>query len=786
MALINQPIPNLYGGVSQQPPLARYINQLELAKNCLADPVEGLTKRPPTEHIARIIPEVYAEGAAVFPIDRDPDNRFIAVVRSGRVQVFDTADGSEKTVLNATNAYLDTPTPTPSFRSLTIADYTFVVNRDVVVRAKDDTAPTRPHEGLIFVRAGNYGKDYRITVKRKSDGVTLTSALFGTPRGDDPSHIDSIDTAFIAQSLFNSLTVASKSIDGSVIYFTMNEEFTVEVEDGQGKQAMKAFAGEVQRFSDLPETAKEGVVLKVVGDQTSAFDDYWVRFNGKVWEETLQPGLKTSLDETTMPVAIVRRPDTTFELITLPWEDRQVGDDDSAPFPSITDLRLSTMFYFRNRLGFLADENVLLSQAGDYFNLFPTTITQVLDSDPIDVVAGDASGESSPVSILEHAVAFDRKLVLFARNAQFIMGADGVLTPSTATIDPVTSFQASARCRPVSAGRFIYFTFDRDGASGVREFYVDGAAQTEDATEITAHCPTYLPTGITRMTGSTLENVILAISEDQPNKVFVYEYFWAGEEKLQSAWGTWEFEAGSKVLSCDFFDNVAYLVIERADGYHLERIRFRPGLKDNGLGYFTLLDRRLVSGEFTLTYDAPFDRTIITLPYDASATMQVVTGFSEGNLHAPGVQLTVSSVAPQQIAVPGYKTSWNLIVGVPYEQRFGLTRPYYSSPASGGGTVADTEATLKVRDFSLDFSAAGYFKAIFEPKYRAPVEKEFAGRVLGATALSIPDLDEGTFRIKTPTRNTYWALTIINDSPFPSSFLAASWRGLIESKSQRV
>ena len=136
--------------------------------------------------------------------------------------------------------------------------------------------------------------------------------------------------------------------------------------------------------------------------------------------------------------------------------------------------------------------------------------------------------------------------------------------------------------------------------------------------------------------------------------------------------------------------------------------------------------------------------------------------------------------------MPGDKTSWNLIVGVPYEQRFGLTRPYYSSPASGGGTVADTEATLKVRDFSLDFSAAGYFKAIFAPKYRAPVEKEFAGRVLGATALSIPDLDEGTFRIKTPTRNTYWALTIINDSPFPSSFLAASWRGLIESKSQRV
>ena len=784
--LINQTIPNLFGGVSQQPPQARYPNQIEAMLNCTADPVEGLRKRPPTEHVSRIIPEVYAEGAAVFPIDRDPDNRFVAVIRSGRVQVFDAVDGTEKTVLNATNSYLDTSSPSTSFRALTVADYTFIVNRGVTVQKASDTAPTRPFEALIFVRAGNYGKTYTVTAKRKSDDTVISTASYTTPRGDDPTHIDNIDTSFIATQLFSGLSGFTKEREGSVIYLTYTEEFTLEVEDGQGRQAMKAFAGEVQRFSDLPEQAKEGVVLKVVGDQTSAFDDYWVRFNGTVWEETLEPGLETSLDPSTLPVALIRKPDTTFELITLPWEDRKVGDDDSSPFPSITGLKLSALFYFRNRLGFLADENVLLSQAGDYFNLFPTTITQVLDSDPIDVVAGDASGESSPVSILEHAVAFDRKLVLFARNAQFIMGADGILTPNTATIDPVTSFQASARCRPVSAGRFIYFTFDRDGASGVREFYVDGAAQTEDAVEVTAHCPTYLPTGITRMSGSTLENVILAISEDTPNKVYAYEYFWSGEEKLQSAWGTWEFEEGSKVLSCDFFDNVAYLVIERADGYHLERIRFRPGLTDPGLSYFTLLDRRLVSGEFSVSYDAPFDRTIITLPYEASAVMQVVTGYSGTNTHAPGVSFEVETVTPSQIAIPGDKTSWNLIVGVPYVQSFDPTRPYFLSQGTGGGIVADTEAVVKVRDYSLDFSAAGYFKATFSARYREPVVSEFAGRVLGATALSIPDLDEGTFRVPTRCKNDYWALSITNDSPFPASFLAASWRGLIESRSRRV
>jgi hypothetical protein len=40
---------------------------------------------------------------------------------------------------------------------------------------------------------------------------------------------------------------------------------------------------------------------------------------------------------------------------------------------------------FRNRLGFLSDENVIFSRASEFFEFFPETITQVLATDPIDV-----------------------------------------------------------------------------------------------------------------------------------------------------------------------------------------------------------------------------------------------------------------------------------------------------------------------------------------------------------------------------------------------------------------
>lgn len=790
--LINQPVPNLIGGVSQQPPLARFMNQLDEQVNFVADPVEGLRKRPPTETVARLYPTSPASRPAVFPIDRDPDNRFVAVVSNGTVRVFDISDGSEKTVSNASRGYLATATPATSLRSLTVADYTFIVNREVTVGTTSETAPIRPSEGLLWVRASAYGRTYTVTITGKTSNATRT-ASFKTPNGDQPVHAEVIDTSNIATNLRNQLNsgaLANVTLiqEGSVIYIQCAEPIEIRVEDGQGGQALRAFAGEVQRFSDLPEKAVEGVVLKIVGDQSSSFDDYWVRYNGTSWEETAEPGSLVEIDAGTMPVALVRQPDDSFDLVELPWLKRKVGDLDKNPFPSFVGRRIRGMCFFRNRLGFLADENAYFSSSGDFFNLFRTTVTQLRDTDPIELQAGDSSGESSPVSLLEHAVSFDKRLLLFARNAQFIAGSDSgaAFTPTSAFIEPATRFQASAECRPVGAGRYAYFAFDRDGASGVREMFADGNSRTEDAPEVTAHCPTYLPPGIFRMTGSTLENVILAISSQRPNEVYVYNYFWSGDEKTQSAWSRWEFDASSSIYSVDFFDNVAVLVVGRPDGVFLERMRFRPRLTDEGLDYFTLLDSRFIPQAEDMTYDPVFNRTEVTLPYDGAGPFEAVSLKHPSNAHAPGIRLATSHILGNILLIPGDVTGWKLVIGRPYAASFSPTRPYVIQSGPAGGSMAATEVRLKLRSYSLDFARTGYFRAVFRPQFRQEAEKVFSGVTLGQAALSAPSIKDGAFSIKTPTENIYWNLTVVNDSPFPSAFLAASWMGLAESKSRRV
>ena len=45
----------MINGVSQQPSALRLASQAEAVINCLSSPVEGLTKRPPFNHIAKLL-----------------------------------------------------------------------------------------------------------------------------------------------------------------------------------------------------------------------------------------------------------------------------------------------------------------------------------------------------------------------------------------------------------------------------------------------------------------------------------------------------------------------------------------------------------------------------------------------------------------------------------------------------------------------------------------------------------------------------------------------------------
>ncbi|MFN4278307.1 MAG: hypothetical protein ACK4FJ_18595 [Ferrovibrio sp.] len=795
--LVSSSIPNLVNGVSQQPAALRLVTQCEEQVNGYSSVVEGLRKRPPTKHIALLIADPAPTNAFQHVINRDRNERYIVLITDGDLRVFDL-EGVEKTVAFPDGKdYLTAANPKESFRCVTVADHTFVANTTIQTAMDDtDLTPTRPAEALVNVKAGNYGKTYKLTVKVGSSTYTVSKQTSNT----DPLDIDTVKIATdLTTSLGSTLPSGFTATRyGNAIHIQGDQDFSISGEDGYNGNAMFVAKGVVQRFSDLPAFGPEGFVVEVAGDQTSSFDNYYVKFEKKdandssgVWRETVKPGIKFKLDESTMPHILVREADGTFTFKVAEWDGREVGDEEQAPEPSFVGAAIADIFFYRNRLGLLADESVVFSRAGEYFNYWPTTVTAVLDSDPVDVAVSHVK-----VSILRHAVPYNESLLLFSDQTQFRLKAGDLLTPKTAAINATTEFEASPRVKPVGAGTSVFFVVERGQFSSVREYFVDPDNDSNDASDITAHVPKYIPGNAFKIAASTNEDVVIVLSEDDPGGLYVYKYLWAqgdtggAVQKLQSSWSRWTFGEDATLLNADFVQSELFLIVKRPGGIYLEKMSLEAGATDPMSTWQIALDRRITDEECgTITYDEESDTSTFTVPYDEAGTLQVVTRRDAFHPDAiPGVEIEVVTQGVGELTVRGDVRGTPFFVGLKYAMEYTFSQVFYREASPGGGTSSVSGGRLQLLYFTVTFDKSGYFRAEVTPVGRATRTYVFSPRVAGAseTILGEPIIISDEFRWPIYSRSNQVVVKLINDSFLPSRFLSAEWEGQYTIRSKRV
>ena len=182
MPLISSSIPNLINGVSQQPAALRLASQCEQMVNCMPSPVEGLKKRPPSQHVAKLFAgSAGASRPFTTIVDRDGVIRFLILILDNDIKVFGL-DGSVKTVTTPDGtSYLNiTGEPSAVFRVASVADYTFIVNREKTVAMSATTSPTWGTKSMVFIRSAEYATTYSITVNATT--VTYTTLPAGGKR----------------------------------------------------------------------------------------------------------------------------------------------------------------------------------------------------------------------------------------------------------------------------------------------------------------------------------------------------------------------------------------------------------------------------------------------------------------------------------------------------------------------------------------------------------------------------------------------------------------------------
>jgi len=583
--------------------------------------------------------------------------------------------------------------------------------------------------------------------------------------------------------------------DSSIIYFASSTvNFKIEVEDGEGYGNILGFTGhnEVSTFTKLPpEGPPENFNIKVGGILEKNQDDYYVYWNGDNWKETNEPKrpnqtsstdldtLRIKFDATTMPHQLYKAQDDGsgtvtgqanqiyFIYTTVNWDERKVGDENTNPFPSFAGYKINDIFFHRNRLGFLSDENVIFSETSSFFNLFATTVLTVVDSDPIDLAVSN-----NQVSILKHAVPFDESLIMFSDLQQFKLTSTDALTPLGATIDVATQFETSTEVKPVAAGKFVYFPFKRGSFSGMREYYVDMTTESNDAQEITAHCPEYLKGTVTKLVTSSNENISLVGTSDDKKNLYVYRWFWDNNQKLQSSWSKWIFDAD--VEGCTFLGSNIYILFNRSDAMYLEKINLSSDDASSVMldSQPVMLDRRVALKTGATT----------TVPYTSSDLQYVVETGEIIPASKLNSVLAQGTARWQQLVTAGTKSGTPTVyAGIPYTFKYRISEQVVKQD---GETI--TSQITQLRNMSIIYNDTGYFQVEVQPTLRTKRTNRFTSLLVGAFTLGRRALQGGKYRFPILARTDKVTIDILNDTYLPCVFQSAEWEGLSRLRSQRI
>ncbi len=449
------------------------------------------------------------------------------------------------------------------------------------------------------------------------------------------------------------------------------------------------------------------------------------------WVETVAPGVSTDLDPTTMPHALISEADGTFTFQKLSWTPRSAGDDVTCPVPSFVGQKMNDVFFARNRLGFLTGQNVVLSHAGgQYYNFFRDHATQVVDGDYIDVASTDKD-----IAIMTAALPLAEDVVVFSGKTQFrLTSGQDLMTAKTVELRPLSKYENYGSCPPVVAGSSIIYDMDRGEASAVCQYDLDLINSRGVSTELTEHCPRYVPRNLYRLDTCDSERLHFALSLDDPYGVYVYGWFNSGEERLQSSWSRWDWGA-DKVLDLAVFGSDLAVLIQRPDGLYIEALTLSTSQNDQGANYVTHLDRRVIETQCTATFDAAANQTTITVPYTLATAdwpnVQMWERLTTGSNRLPRQQ-HISIQGTNQILVLGDWTHTPFFIGLTCPSEYVFSTIFMRDMQ---GNSRD-DGRLQLRRLALNYARTGGFEVQVRDTARNPLPTQVDLQAFQAAAYS--------------------------------------------------
>ena len=618
-------------------------------------------------------------------------------------------------------------------------------------------------------------RDSTSSAKEKvTDATVISTQLTTVLRGTDLAS----NNEFASGSGSTSIAAAYTSKDkGGSILINRNDgsDFYLEAFDGLAGAGLGLVHKEVDALSDLPVRGPDGFRVAVRGSADANEDDYYLRFetnDGQAfgeggWVEDVGPDIEIALDPNTLPLQIVNTALNTFTVNTTGWAHRKAGDDETNPFPSFVGKKLNNFVFFKNRLGFIYEDSVVLSEAGELFNFFRTTVRTLLDTAPIDVTSATAN-----VTNLRSSVAFQENLLLFADRGQFVLKGDP-LTNETITLEAVTNYDVNTSEDPLAIGSYVYFPFKRGNFLGMQEYSLNATTDVYDSDDITTQVPGYIDNGNILVTSGSSAADLIALTSGG-DTVYIYKYFFNGREKVVSAWS--KFKMPFDVISLEFI-NSSLFVVGVKDGDTLltemkcEELRLEDDTFDGFTIHLDMLKKHTFVGNPTTT---PTD-TLIDLGFTPGPDDVVEVYDSHGN------RVIVNFVNANQASIQSYNRT--CFSGLRYSLEYTFSEPVFKQ---GNPPVVSGLSRMILRNGTLFFTDAVDFQVEVTPLARDKRIFTYSPNVLNVTATDSLLAEDGKLRFSIFTQAKDSLIKIVNSSAFASNFQACEFEANVHTRSTRI
>lgn len=562
MAALDGATKSLMQGVSQQVPRERLDGQVSLQTNMLSDVVEGMRRRPGMRFVAD---QVFAGGTPtktrVFATSVDIDDASVHVLINlvnGNIRVYSEAWAL---LYQTTNSYL-IASSSAAVQVCTLRGYMYICNTEIKpAKVVSNTGRMNPDKtGFYFVKTGQFSKTYNVTAT--INGVPYT-ATYTTPNGTAAGDAALSTPEYIAGQLAAGLSAAGvpNILLGAYGYILSVSPGIVTVSTDSGTSSIGVSnASHVALVSDLPARLPSGAngTMCSVGANPKLSAWYTYDFPTNTWLESGAYNSTTSM--TGMPLRM--KLDNTYVVAAPVFEGRNAGNDETNEDPAFLTDGISGMSAFQGRLVLLSGSVVSMSASGKPLRMYRSTVTELLVVDAISIFSGAATTAN-----FTHAVQFNKDLLLFSKSVQAVVpSGNAIITPSTAQIVITSAYSCTSEVTPIVAGRsLVYFAPRSEKFAAALEMVPSNTTDSQYTTnDSTAHLPRYMPGTVRQATASTTSNSLVLVCDGDARTLFLQEYIWDSEKKIQAAWHNWTSPAD---IVCTWFVRDTVYVGLMVSGY---------------------------------------------------------------------------------------------------------------------------------------------------------------------------------------------------------------------------